>query len=397
MAINVVYQPPAGEMGAYAYQTSAVKQARDNLDTSIQRGMQAGVQNQQNAAQFAALDQRGQQFAAERQDMYAYRQAQIGQQSQQDYLKSRSDFDDVVEDGVKNGWLRLEPEQKQTLRKLNAADSEIMMSDQYDDATKMRMLHAIQSQRRSVIPTVIPGFDRPTKMADEALNNTFIVGPDGVTRPPQPGVPLRQGDQIYFMGKRAGAMTPVSMMPKEQKATKTSDKYWSPDLDFSSKYGMASKELKSYYDNYADSLKEQYAAALTKNPGDPLGGIAGGKVSGPVLTQTPGGWKVSGERVYDLSKPAEQQAFAFSAAMLKSPGVAFGREHVLRKMQEFDADHIEGQTGPGAMPETQPAQQAPQGQPGTEAMPIQVSSEQEALSLPPGTVVVLNGMMQVVE
>lgn len=380
MAINVVYQPPAGLMGEYAYQSSALKQARNNLDDSIQRNLQAQVQNQHFNANQQSLAQRNYEFNSGLAERQRYNNLHAEANAVQSYQQSRADFDDIVEDGVKNGWLRLEPEQKQELRKLAAADSEIIMRDDLDSPTKLKMLNAIQARRRSVIPSVIPGFDRPSKTHEQADQNTFIVGADGVSRAPQPGVPLKPGDQIWFMGKRNGVQNPISLQPKEQKQEKVSEKYWSPDLNFNAKFAMAQESLKEHWGTISDQMFDQYKVATEKKPGvNVMGDINGGVVNAPYVKMQPNGkYGIAGMRDYDLSDPKQQLEFIASARLLKSPEVAFTRDDVIRKIQQNDADMaVGGEPGGWSLPQ-QPQTQQPQQQ---QAMPTMTSGDDELMSL----------------
>lgn len=367
-------------MGEYAYQSSALKQARNNLDDSIQRNLQAQVQNQQYQASQNALGLRKYEFDQGLAERQRYNNLHAENAAVNAYQNSRADFDDIVEDGVKSGWLRLEPEQKQELRKLAAADSEIIMRDDIDSATKLRMLNAIQARRRGVIPSVIPGFDRPQKTHEMADQNTFIVGADGVSRAPQPGVPMKPGDQIWFMGKRNGTQNPVSLQPKEAKQEKVSEKYWSPDLNFNAKFAMAQESLKSHWDTISDQMFDQLKIATEKKVGlNDIGKINGGVVTAPYVEMQPGGgYRLKGMRQYNLEDPKEQLLFAASARMLKSPEVAFNRDDVIRKIQQNDADMaVGGQSGGWSLPQ-QPTQQQPSPQ---QAMPTTTSGDDELMSL----------------
>jgi hypothetical protein len=357
MAINTVYQPPAGLMGEYAYQSSAVKQVRDNLDTSIARNMQAQQFNAgqrmdyarmgQQAQQYQQnLQQNQQQFDANRFDRNQQFQAQQTQGLMQDYNKSRSDFDDIIEDGVKNGWLKLEPEQKQELRKLSAADTEVMMRDDLDEGGKVRMLQAIQTRRRNIIPSVIPGFDRPSKTFEMAEQNTFIIGEDGVARAPVPGQRLGPNEQAFFMGKRGGENNPVPLeRPKKDTAAEkpVSDKYWSPELDYSAKYAKSVEQLNEVRDSAIDGYKSQFdeASSILKDPLQ-MGDL---QVTGPDIQPVNGNLRMKGERVYNLRDPQERLTYQTALRLLKVPGVAYTRDDVLRTIQTNDSDHIMGQAG----------------------------------------------------
>lgn len=353
-------------MGEYAYQSSAVKQVRDNLDTSIARNIQAQQFNagqrmdyakmgQQNQQYQQNLQQNQQQFDVARYDKNQQFEATQNQTMMQDYNKSRSDFDDVIEDGVKNGWLKLEPEQKQELRKLSSADTGIMMDERLDDATRVRALQAVQNRRRNIIPSVIPGFDRPSKTFEMAESNSFIIGEDGVARAPVPGQRLGPNDSVFFMGKRGGESHPIPMeRPKKDTAAEkpVSEKYWSPELPHPVKYAKSVEQLNEQRDTAYDGYKSQFdeGNAIIKSQ-QMAGGLTEDVIiTGPDILPDPnngGRLRMVGERQYNLKDSRERVTYQNALRLLKTPGVAYTRDDVIRTIQENDSDHVSGQAGDG--------------------------------------------------
>ena len=353
MSFNISFQPNAATLGSYAYQASAIKQARDNLDRSIERGIHAAEFNANMGRQVAEwnatrgdmlanrdmnradmLDERMYQRGMDQQELQArvaHNQALIDERARKQYDDSRDDFDKTLADGVKNGWLRIEPEQKQKLRQLAAAESQVSMRDDLDDQAKLKMLNSIHNERRNILPTVVPEFDRPIRMDEQVGNNIVVLGKNGVRQLSQ-GETMAPGEVMYHVGTRNGSqhMTKIDMgEDQKQPSMAGANKDWgrmSPAMKYSHVRAEFDDRWEKVSKQMLDNLKNHDSLGLNNKP-----------VFGYEVTTTPDGETSLQLRQFDLSNPRDAEVYAQSAMLLTTPGMAYNDDNIVNEVNRRDA------------------------------------------------------------
>ncbi len=341
MAFNTVYDVPSEMKGQYAYDAGKAGADRENLARSQQMQLQAQLANQR-------YGQQNQQFAAEQQ----FRQQQLQQANYdkhlQGYQSARQDYDSVVADGMKNGWLKLNPEQKNQLRGLDAADQQTMLRDDLDDVTKIRMLHATMAQRRNVIPQVVPEWDRPAKIHEQAGEKVWILGRDGVPRQPVPGEHYGEGEIPVFMGMRNGVETPIPLLPKDSGKSKGQSssssglpKVWAPNLEPHQKWAMAREDRLLEWKAEGSAMLDAYnaAQAAAKPAGLEMAPPKKPSLPGWELSRGQNGVQAVKPRMFDINDATEAARYVqFAKLIQENPSIMLSPQMIQSRIQERDME-----------------------------------------------------------